>query len=133
MSYIAAWEWFDEFQRAARIAGDVDRQRLSALAYQAWRYQDANQFTEAFETFRQGADLARRLHERCWELFFDYWCAQGMLYHTRQIQGALDARFALINPNMLTVTRCVDKSSSRWQTLILRWMFTVMPMKSANC
>jgi hypothetical protein len=95
MSYIAAWDWFDEFQRAARIAGDVDRQRLSSLAYQAWRYQDANQFTEAFETFRQGADLARRLNERCWELFFDYWCAQGMLYHTRQIQGALDALMRL--------------------------------------
>jgi hypothetical protein len=88
--YIPAWEWFDEFQNEARQSGDFDRQRLAQLAYQGWRYQDNNDYVQSNETFREGAELARKLNERRWELFFDYWQAQTLLYHTRQIQAALD-------------------------------------------
>lgn len=88
--YIDLWGWFREYARQARINGDHQRAQFDQIAYRGWQYRRNAQPEQAYQEFNKGVQLAQHLKEPCWELFFQYWCAEMLFYHTTDQKAALD-------------------------------------------
>ncbi|MDQ7026888.1 MAG: hypothetical protein Q9P44_15170 [Anaerolineae bacterium] len=84
------WGWFHASLHNARMNGDTERQKYNEFAYRGWAYRRTAQPDEAFMVFEQGETLAKKLGDPCWELFFQYWCAEMLFYHKVDQQAALD-------------------------------------------
>jgi hypothetical protein len=88
--YVDLWGWFHESRRNAILNGDTQREKYNDYAYRGWAYRRTAQPDEAFAVFQEGEALAKRLNDPCWELFFQYWCAEMLFYHKVDQQAALD-------------------------------------------
>lgn len=64
--------WITDFERAARRAGDQERLRLVELSDRSWEIIQQEP-ERALAYCEEGAALARKLGEPCWELYHDYW------------------------------------------------------------
>jgi hypothetical protein len=77
-------------RHTAILNRDIERQKYNDLAYRGWAYRRTAQPDEAFMVFQEGEALAKKLGDYCWELFFQYWCAEMLFYHKVDQQAALD-------------------------------------------
>jgi hypothetical protein len=85
MHFMNPWDWFDPYEDHP----DPQRRQLVDLTFEGWRY-DGDFPDTALMIFQQGLQLAQQLHEPMWELFFDYLCAQVLVYDKSDMKVALD-------------------------------------------
>jgi hypothetical protein len=86
---MSIWDWFnrccDDFQQAR------DRERLRMLAYhhEGFAYQETDP-ERAVALFTQGRNLAERLGEPWWVLFYDVWRVQAIIAYMKDFRNVLD-------------------------------------------
>jgi hypothetical protein len=90
LMYVDLWGWFHASARNANLNNDRERLRYNELAHRGWAYRRTAQPDEALLVFEEGEAIAKRLGDHCWELFFQYWCAEMLFYHKVDQQAALD-------------------------------------------
>ena len=81
--YVDLWAWFHE-------SSHPQAQTFRDLSYQGWRYMEAAQSELAYQTFMNGHELAKRQKLPCWELYFEYWACEVLIYNTVDRVRALD-------------------------------------------
>ncbi len=84
------WGWFNRYAAQAHIEGNPLKQRLVVVYDQGWEALRAEESERALALFNEGAELARRLQEPCWELFFDYWAAETYIFYLTDYKNGLD-------------------------------------------
>ena len=79
--YVDLWGWFNR---------DFKHDALRELSYRGWRYMRVAQPDLAYQTFMEGHEKAKNLKLPCWELYFEYWACEVLIYNTVDRQRALD-------------------------------------------
>jgi hypothetical protein len=82
-------DWFDEFERGARQAGDQQRGRLGQLHREAYRYRESDP-DHALELIGEGRRLAERLREPWWMLYYDQQRVHALLHFKQDYRDVLD-------------------------------------------
>lgn len=85
---MSLWAWIEEFSAQAFAERDVERLRLVNLCWETLPL-TATQPARALEALAQGRELAERLGERRWKLFFQHWTLQTLIFRTRDFVQAL--------------------------------------------
>ena len=82
------WQWMRDFHFRAVRDGDVERQQLAILWERSVElsYERPDQKLAILE---QAGALARKLNEPYWDLFFDHWKIETLLYEKHQPVAAL--------------------------------------------
>jgi tetratricopeptide (TPR) repeat protein len=88
--YINLWRWFADYQQQAHREGHPQKIRLSELHRLGWNYLDTGQFDEALRTYEEGLAIARKLDEVCWEIIFDNYCCEVLMFYKAQYHEGLD-------------------------------------------
>jgi hypothetical protein len=88
--YLSLWGWFNDYEFHARLSGTKEMQKLPEMAYKAWGLLRNIQPDLALDIFKDGLKLAQELNEPVWELFFDLWCCEILVYHKSDMKAALD-------------------------------------------
>lgn len=83
------WAWIYRFLADARRNGDQERARLYSFFRSASPHFDLEP-DRALASLDQGRQLAERLGEPWWVLFYDHWRLQILLFHKRDYVTALD-------------------------------------------
>ena len=83
------WDWFDEFEWAARAAGDPERIALGELHRQAYRFRETDP-DRALTLYAEGRQLAARLREPWWTLYYDQQRAHALLHFKQDYREVLD-------------------------------------------
>jgi hypothetical protein len=81
--YVDLWGWFRENTRP-------EYNQFREISYRGWRFMRAAQAEIAYNTFLDGLQRAQRAKLPCWELFFEYWACEVLIYHMVDRQTALD-------------------------------------------
>jgi hypothetical protein len=81
--YVDLWSWFHENP-------NPPYQELRNLSYLGWRYMRSAQSELAYQTFMDGYEKAKKLKLPCWELYFEYWACEVLIYNTVDRVKALD-------------------------------------------
>ncbi len=85
---MSKWSWFHEYEADARVRGDPDRLRLARLHYEGWGWRETDP-DQAYALYDQGCQLARRLGEPWWQLFYAHWRLGALLYFKRDYRDVL--------------------------------------------
>lgn len=88
--YVDLWGWFWDEERKAHRKQDKITLRLVELARYGWAYRRSAQSQMMLQCFEDGAELAIKQSNPCWEIFFTYWSCSTLFYHVDDIQGALE-------------------------------------------
>ncbi len=82
------WQWMRDFHFRAVESGDIERQQLAILWENSVElsYERPDQKLAILD---QAGALARRLNEPYWDLFFDHWKIEVLLYEKHQPAAAL--------------------------------------------
>src|SRR5689334_4863286 len=86
---MSGWDWFDEFERTARQAGDRDRDRLGQLHREAYRFRESDP-DHALALLAEGRRLADRLGEPWWVLYYDQQRVHALLHFKQDYRDVLD-------------------------------------------
>ncbi len=87
---IDLWEWFNRFATHAYLENNSDKQRIVQLYDLGWEALRAEKHQQALDYFENGLQLARTLRLPCFELFFDYWCAETLVFYQNDYRTGLD-------------------------------------------
>lgn len=79
--YVDLWGWFR--RNPQHVA-------LQQISHQGWRYMRTAQSEIAYRTFMDGHEKAKKLELPCWELYFEYWACEVLIYNMVDRQKALD-------------------------------------------
>lgn len=90
------WGWFNRFAAQAIISGDPLRQQMTLLYDRGWESLRAEKHDEALDYFESALRIARELQLPCWVLFFDYWCAETLIFYKNTYQEGLDRAVRMI-------------------------------------
>jgi hypothetical protein len=82
-------EWIDEFERAAELAGDRERLRLVRLHPRAYRHRQTDP-DRMLDLLEEGRQLARRLREPWWELFYEHWKLETLIYYKDDYRNVVE-------------------------------------------
>jgi hypothetical protein len=83
------WDWFDEFEWEAHRAGDVERARLGELHRLAYRFRESDP-DRALTLYAEGRQLAARLREPWWVLYYDQQRVHALLHFKQDYRDVLD-------------------------------------------
>ena len=86
---IGGSDWFDDFERAARLAGDSERDRLGQLHREAYRHRESDP-DRALGLIAEGRRLAERLGEPWWVLYYDQQRVHALLHFKQDYRDVLD-------------------------------------------
>jgi tetratricopeptide (TPR) repeat protein len=81
--YVDLWQWFHE-------SNHPQAHTFRSLSYQGWRFMHAAQSELAYQTFMDAHEQAKKLNLPCWELYFEYWACEVLIYNTVDRVKALD-------------------------------------------
>ncbi len=99
---MSKWSWCHEYEADARTKGDADRLRLARLHYEGWGWRETDP-DRAYALYDQGWQLARRLGEPWWQLFYAHWRLGALLYFKRDyrdvLRPAVEAVLEVRKPN----------------------------------
>jgi len=84
------WGWFNRFAAQAFGSGNIQHQQLVRLYDKGWQALRAEKHELAFNTFEEGLELARKLSFPCFELFYDYWCSETLIFYKNDYRTGLD-------------------------------------------
>ena len=82
------WQWMRDFHFNAVETGDVERQQL-AILWESSVELSYERPDQKLAILDQAGALARRLNEPYWDLFFDHWKIEVLLYEKHQPAAAL--------------------------------------------
>lgn len=86
---VSSWQWLWDFEREAYRNGDAARVRLASFRSAAYQVShDAPD--EKLAINETGRELARQLGEPWWEMFYEHWCIEVLLFGKQQPKRALD-------------------------------------------
>ena len=88
--YLSLWHWFNDYEDRAHQSGNRAMQKLPEMAYKAWDLLRNVEPDLALDIFKDGLKLAQDMNEPMWELFFDLWCCEILVYHKDDMKAALD-------------------------------------------
>ncbi|HEX9998582.1 MAG TPA: hypothetical protein VGB45_15690 [Abditibacterium sp.] len=83
------WEWLWQFEEDAVLSGDRERLRLAQIYVEAHRISNDNPAAK-LALYEIGRDLATQLQEPWWELFYEHWAIEVLLYGLQKPKIALD-------------------------------------------
>lgn len=83
------WGWFHRYADAAKQEGNLLKQRLVNLSHQGRNAIQSENVDLAAALYEEGVNLARTLREPCWELFYQYYCAEAYIFHKSDYQTGL--------------------------------------------
>lgn len=84
------WGWFHRYADAANQEGNPLKQRLVNLSHQGRLAIQSEDLDLAASLYEEGVNLARTLREPCWELFYQYYCAEVYIFHKSDYQTGLE-------------------------------------------
>lgn len=82
-------DWFREFERRAHADGDRLRQRLIEILYEADEHRETSPDL-TLSLIDEGRELARRLHEPWWALFYDDRRAGALMKYKGDVRAGLE-------------------------------------------
>jgi hypothetical protein len=82
------WAWCHEYEQDARARGDAERLRLARLHYEGWNFRETDP-DQAHALYDQGCQLAKRLGEPWWALFYTHWRLGSLLYFKRDYRDVV--------------------------------------------
>jgi hypothetical protein len=85
---MSGWDWFDDFERSARLAGDAERNRLGQLHREAYRHRESDP-DHALALLAEGRRLAERLGEPWWVLYYDQQRVHALLHFKQDYREVL--------------------------------------------
>src|SRR4051812_26258166 len=88
-------EWINEFWHHAHAAGDEDRLRLVSLIQRGYAHRERSPEL-ALATYEEGRQLARRLHEPWWDLYYQAWTLSQFVHNSRDFRRARDVAVAAV-------------------------------------
>lgn len=84
-----SWQWLWDFERAAMAANDTARIHLAGLHREANRVgHDAPD--QKLAIYEEGRGLAVQLREPWWEMFYEHWVIEVLLFGKQKPREALD-------------------------------------------
>ena len=84
----SAWNWIRDFYQAAERDGDAER--LQLLDYHQRGFEVGHERPdERLAIYDAGRALAARLNEPWWEMFFEHWKIETLLFSKQDARGAL--------------------------------------------
>ncbi|HZT80363.1 MAG TPA: hypothetical protein VFA26_09080 [Gemmataceae bacterium] len=86
---MSRWEWVHEFRREAQARGDRDRVWLADLHGAAYRFRETDPDV-VLRMFREGRQLAEKLGEPWWSLFYAHWHVVALLHFKYDYRNVLD-------------------------------------------
>ncbi len=86
---MSVMEWMRDFHARALREDDKERLRLVNFYFRA-RALDREQHEQRLEIYRAGGDLARRLGEPWWKMYYEFWKISTLLHFQSQVSLALD-------------------------------------------
>jgi hypothetical protein len=86
---MSTWDWFDEYEWHARLAGDADRVRLAELHRDSYRFRECDP-DRALGLLLEGRALAERLEEPWWSLYYDQQRVHALLHFKQDYRDVLD-------------------------------------------
>ncbi len=86
---ISVMQWINDFRFKALHDGDDERLRLTDFYFRA-RAVSHEAPDQKLATFRAGGELARRLNEPWWVMFYEFWQISTLLVHQLKVTDALD-------------------------------------------
>jgi hypothetical protein len=86
---MSIWDWFFECVSEFRAAGDEERLRMADLHDQGFALQETDP-DRALAAFTEGRQLAERLGESWWALFYDVWRVIALLGYKNDFRSVLD-------------------------------------------
>jgi hypothetical protein len=86
---MSIWTWIHEFEMEAHERGDRERVRLATLHGEAYvhRQKDPDRMLALLE---EGRQLALRLHEPWWVLFYEHWKLETLIYYKDDYREVVD-------------------------------------------
>lgn len=85
----SAWNWIREFYQAAKRDGDAERLRL--LDFHSRGFEVGHERPdERLAIYDAGRAHAARLNEPWWEMFFEHWKIETLLFSKQDARGALE-------------------------------------------
>src|SRR4051812_36554313 len=81
-------DWFEEYEADARRRGEPDRARLGLLHREAYRFRESDP-DHALALLAQGRQLAGRLAEPWWALFYDQLRVHALLHFKQDYRDVL--------------------------------------------
>jgi hypothetical protein len=85
----STWDWFDEFEWEARAAGDGERALLGELHRRAYRFRESDP-DQALALYQEGRQLAARLQEPWWVLYYDQQRVHALLHFKQDYRDVLE-------------------------------------------
>lgn len=83
------WDWIEEFERRAWETDDAERKELVDALYRASAV-SRNEPALQLSYYNAGRELAKKLGESWWVLFFDHWRLQTMMHYLHDYKASLD-------------------------------------------
>jgi hypothetical protein len=87
------WDWFNDCRFEWQDAGDDERLRLVDLHHEGFRHQETDPET-TLALFTEGRQLAQKLNEPWWVLFYDVWRVIAYLSYLRDFKRGLELAVA---------------------------------------
>ncbi len=84
------WGWFNRFAVQANLEGNLQKQRMVYLYDKGWQSLRAEKHSVALNYFEEGLQLSQELNLPCFELFYDYWCAETLIFYRNDYREGLD-------------------------------------------
>jgi hypothetical protein len=81
-------DWFDDFEQNAWHSGDAERHRLGQLHYEAYRHRESDPDC-ALELLAEGRQLAQRLREPWWALYYEQQRVHALLHFKQDYREVL--------------------------------------------
>lgn len=84
------WGWFNRYAAQAFLEGNQFKQRMVQVYDMGWESLRAERPDDALKNFAEGLRIAKTLHEPCWELFFEYWTAETLVFYKSDYHTGLE-------------------------------------------
>lgn len=85
----SAWNWIRDYYQAAERDGDIERLRL--IDFHSRGFEVGHERPdERLAIYDAGRAHAARLNEPWWEMFFEHWKIETLLFSKQDARGALD-------------------------------------------
>lgn len=84
------WAWFNRYAAQAYLEGHPLKQRMIRVYDMGWEALRAERSEDALRHFAEGLDIAQKLNDPCWELFFDYWSTETIIFYQSNYHAGLD-------------------------------------------
>lgn len=89
------WEWFNRFATKAYQEHHIEKITLIHSYDMGWESLRLEKHQIAFDFFEKGLQISRQLDLPCFDLFFDYWCAETLIFYQNDYRAGLDRAIKL--------------------------------------